>query len=57
MADSINRVQKKIIVPKKEAQTVSADRGYNYMASVIIEPIPLRKYTNDKGGTIINIGD
>ena len=46
------------VTPSAEAQTVLPDatQGYNYLAQVVVNPIPYTETENDAGGITVTIG-
>lgn len=48
--------QAKEVTPRKEAQTILPDNGYNYLSQVTVLGIPYVESDNSAGGTTVTIG-
>lgn len=48
--------QTKTAVPSSSSQTILPDETFNYLSSVVVEPIPYTETDNAAGGTTVSIG-
>lgn len=48
--------QSKEVTPSTETQTILPDEGYNYLAQVVVHPIPYSENDNSAGGVTVTIG-
>lgn len=55
-AGDIVTAQTKNVMPSKDGQTILPDADYDYLASVVIAPIPYSTSANAAGGTTVVIG-
>ena len=52
----LTKGQTKTVTPTKDGFTVTQDEGYDYLASVVVNPIPYAVTDNTAGGQTVTIG-
>lgn len=55
-AGELTKGQTKTVTPTKDGFTVTQDSGYDYLASVVVNPIPYAVTDNTAGGQTVTIG-
>ena len=55
-AGELTKGQTKTVTPTKDGFTVTQDPGYDYLASVVVNPIPYAVTDNTAGGQTVTIG-
>ena len=55
-AGELTKGQTKTVTPTKDGFTVTQDQGYDYLASVVVNPIPYAVTDNTAGGQTVTIG-
>lgn len=55
-AGELTKGQTKTVTPTKDGFTVVQDEGYDYLASVVVNPIPYAVTDNTAGGQTVTIG-
>lgn len=55
-AGDLTKGQTKTVTPTKDGFTVVQDEGYDYLASVVVNPIPYAVTDNTAGGQTVTIG-
>lgn len=55
-AGELTKGQTKTVTPTKDGFTVTQDAGYDYLASVVVNPIPYAVTDNTAGGQTVTIG-
>ena len=55
-AGELTKGQTKTVTPTKDGFTVTQDVGYDYLASVVVNPIPYAVTDNTAGGQTVTIG-
>ena len=55
-AGELTKGQTKTVTPTKDGFTVTQDEGYDYLASVVVNPIPYAVTDNTAGGQTVTIG-
>ena len=55
-AGELTKGQTKTVTPTKDGFTVTQDTGYDYLASVVVNPIPYAVTDNTAGGQTVTIG-
>jgi len=55
-AGDLTKGQTKTVTPTKDGFTVVQDEGYDYLASVVVNPIPYAVTDNTTGGQTVTIG-
>ena len=55
-AGELIKGQTKTVTPTKDGFTVTQDEGYDYLASVVVNPIPYAVTDNTTGGQTVTIG-
>lgn len=55
-AGELIKGQTKTVTPTKDGFTVTQDEGYDYLASVVVNPIPYAVTDNTAGGQTVTIG-
>lgn len=55
-AGDLTKGQTKTVTPTKDGFTVAQDEGYDYLASVVVNPIPYAVTDNTAGGQTVTIG-
>ena len=55
-AGDLTKGQTKTVTPTKDGFTVTQDPGYDYLASVVVNPIPYAVTDNTAGGQTVTIG-
>lgn len=55
-AGDLTKGQTKTVTPTKDGFTVVQDEGYDYLASVVVNPIPYSVTDNTAGGQTVTIG-
>lgn len=55
-AGDLTKGQTKTVTPTKDGFTVVQDEGYDYLASVVVNPIPYAVIDNTAGGQTVTIG-
>ena len=55
-AGELTKGQTKTVTPTKDGFTVTQDEGYDYLASVVVNPIPYSVTDNTAGGQTVTIG-
>ena len=55
-AGELTKGQTKTVTPTKDGFTVTQDQGYDYLASVVVNPIPYSVTDNTAGGQTVTIG-
>ena len=55
-AGELTKGQTKTVTPTKDGFTVIQDEGYDYLASVVVNPIPYAVTDNTAGGQTVTIG-
>lgn len=55
-AGELTKGQTKTVTPTKDGFTVVQDEGYDYLASVVVNPIPYSVADNPAGGQTVTIG-
>ena len=55
-AGELIKGQTKTVTPTKDGFTVTQDEGYEYLASVVVNPIPYSVTDNTAGGQTVTIG-
>ena len=55
-AGELTKGQTKTVTPTKDGFTVTQDQGYDYLASVVVNPIPYAVTDNNAGGQTVTIG-
>ena len=55
-AGELIKGQTKTVTPTKDGFTVTQDEGYDYLASVVVNPIPYSVTDNTAGGQTVTIG-
>ena len=55
-AGKLTKGQTKTVTPTKDGFTVTQDVGYDYLASVVVNPIPYAVTDNTAGGQTVTIG-
>lgn len=55
-AGELTKGQTKTVTPTKTGFTVTQDEGYDYLASVVVNPIPYAVTDNTAGGQTVTIG-
>lgn len=55
-AGELTKGQTKTVTPTKDGFTVVQDEGYDYLASVVVNPIPYSVTDNTAGGQTVTIG-
>ena len=55
-AGELTKGQTKTVTPTKDGSTVTQDQGYDYLASVVVNPIPYAVTDNTAGGQTVTIG-
>ena len=55
-AGALTKGQTKTVTPTKDGFTVTQDAGYDYLASVVVNPIPYAVTDNTAGGQTVTIG-
>lgn len=55
-AGDLTKGQTKTVTPTKDCFTVVQDEGYDYLASVVVNPIPYAVTDNTAGGQTVTIG-
>lgn len=55
-AGDLTKGQTKTVTPTKDGFTVVQDEGYDYIASVVVNPIPYAVTDNTAGGQTVTIG-
>lgn len=55
-AGELTKGETKTVTPTKDGFTVTQDEGYDYLASVVVNPIPYAVTDNTAGGQTVTIG-
>ena len=55
-AGELTKGQTKTVTPTKDGFTVTQDTGYDYLASVVVNPIPYAVTDNTASGQTVTIG-
>lgn len=55
-AGDLTKGQTKTVTPTKDGFTVVQDEGYDYLASVVVNPIPYAVTDNTAGGQTVTVG-
>ena len=55
-AGELTKGQTKTVTPTQDGFTVTQDQGYDYLASVVVNPIPYAVTDNTAGGQTVTIG-